>query len=151
MEKDRRIGIRLLSIRLNVSTRTVARWIESRAFPAPHYLGSNRAWWVSQVEAWEGAQAAQPVAERPNRVPAAPREVSAVPPARPAPVGRKVTLVVTPLVAREVPDPAERARVVADLIREGEESGRVVFTKIRGRWVVSRGPNWTPRAYEVLP
>lgn len=52
-ENPERIGTGRLTRRLGVTRVTVDRWIRAGTFPAPHYLGSRRAWFTSEVEAWE--------------------------------------------------------------------------------------------------
>jgi predicted DNA-binding transcriptional regulator AlpA len=59
-----RLGIADLETRLGVDRSTVARWIRSGEFPAPHYVGSKRAWFESEVLAWELRRMARASVER---------------------------------------------------------------------------------------
>ena len=51
----RRIGISELEERLGVERTTLYRWYSAvpPRFPAPHYIGERRAWFVGEIEAWE--------------------------------------------------------------------------------------------------
>lgn len=55
-----RIGIAALKLRLGRDGSTIFRWYKAGAFPAPHYIGERRAWFVHEVEAWEREQMARP-------------------------------------------------------------------------------------------
>ena len=48
-----RLNARQVAERLGVSKQTVWRWYTAGDFLKPHYLGQNRVWWLSDVEAWE--------------------------------------------------------------------------------------------------
>jgi predicted DNA-binding transcriptional regulator AlpA len=56
----RRIGIAELETRLGVERTTIWRWYRAGSFPPPHYLGTRRAWFVHEVEAWEQKRMARP-------------------------------------------------------------------------------------------
>jgi predicted DNA-binding transcriptional regulator AlpA len=49
----RRVGIAELEQRLGVDRSTIWRWYRAGKFPAPHFLGERRAWFLAEVEAWE--------------------------------------------------------------------------------------------------
>ncbi len=49
----RRIQIAELEQRLGVHRATIRRWQRAGAFPAPHFVGEHRAWFVGEIEAWE--------------------------------------------------------------------------------------------------
>jgi predicted DNA-binding transcriptional regulator AlpA len=49
----RRIGIAEVERRLGVERTTIWRWYRAGKFPAPHYLGERRAWFLGEIEAWE--------------------------------------------------------------------------------------------------
>jgi excisionase family DNA binding protein len=59
-----RIGIRELAARLGVDRSTIWRWYRSGRFPLPHFVGERRAWFRSEVEAWECSQMAIPAEMR---------------------------------------------------------------------------------------
>ncbi len=63
-EGPRRIAIAELRARLGVNARTIGRWVKAEKFPAPHYLGTLRRWWLADILAWEAEQMARPVEER---------------------------------------------------------------------------------------
>jgi predicted DNA-binding transcriptional regulator AlpA len=58
----RRIGIAELERRLGRDKTTIWRWYMASPprFPAPHFIGERRAWWLHEVEAWEREQMARP-------------------------------------------------------------------------------------------
>lgn len=58
MTAPRRIGISALEERLATERSTIWRWYRAGRFPAPHYLGTRRCWWVHEVEAWEAERMA---------------------------------------------------------------------------------------------
>jgi predicted DNA-binding transcriptional regulator AlpA len=49
----RRLTVAQLEQRLGCTKQTVWRWYTKGDFPRPHYLGQNRVWFESEVEAWE--------------------------------------------------------------------------------------------------
>jgi predicted DNA-binding transcriptional regulator AlpA len=62
----KRIGIAEVQRRLGVHRVTIYRWCRAGTFPAPHYLGERRAWFLSDIEAWE-AQRMAALADPANR------------------------------------------------------------------------------------
>ncbi len=56
----RRVGIAALEARLGVERTTISRWCRAGTFPAPHYLGARRAWFIAEIEAWERERMARP-------------------------------------------------------------------------------------------
>jgi predicted DNA-binding transcriptional regulator AlpA len=48
--------------RLGISSRTLSRWVADGTFPAPHYLGTQRKWWLAEVAAWEAEHTSRPEA-----------------------------------------------------------------------------------------
>ncbi len=56
----RRLTVADLEQRLACTKQTIWRWYNDPgvAFPKPHYLGQNRVWFESDVEAWERKQMA---------------------------------------------------------------------------------------------
>lgn len=58
--EERRLGISELAARLGISGRTVSRWVAAGTFPAPSYVGLNRKWLLSEVEAWEAEHSGRP-------------------------------------------------------------------------------------------
>lgn len=52
---DVRLDARKLAARLDVTPRHLARMVRQGRFPAGHYLGERRRWWMSEVLAWEAA------------------------------------------------------------------------------------------------
>ncbi len=61
----RRIGIGDLRCRLgDPDPCTIWRWYRAGKFPAPHYLGSRRFWFLNEIEAWEREQMARSATER---------------------------------------------------------------------------------------
>ncbi len=62
--RDVRIGIAQLELRLGCERTTI--WRRCKAgFPAPHYLGSRRYWFLSEIESWEAAEMARAAGARP--------------------------------------------------------------------------------------
>jgi predicted DNA-binding transcriptional regulator AlpA len=59
-----RLGIAALILREDKTERTIRRWYTEGDFPKPHYMGAHRAWFLSEVEAWEVKRMARP---RPDR------------------------------------------------------------------------------------
>ncbi len=55
-----RVAVAWVLARLGVCRMTLDRWIKAGKFPAPHYLGEQRRWWLHEVQAWEAAEAARP-------------------------------------------------------------------------------------------
>ena len=53
----RRVGIKEVEHRMDVDRATIHRWCKADRFPPPHYIGTRRAWWDHEVEAWERANA----------------------------------------------------------------------------------------------
>jgi predicted DNA-binding transcriptional regulator AlpA len=43
---------------------TIWRKCREGAFPAPHYIGERRAWWLDEIEKWESAEMARPASAR---------------------------------------------------------------------------------------
>lgn len=66
-----RIAIAALERRLAMHRGTIWRWYRAGKFPAPHYLGTRRLWWVHDVEAWEAERMAR-------TTPAAPPEAGSL-------------------------------------------------------------------------
>lgn len=52
---DVRLDARKVAARLDVTPRHLARMVHQGRFPAGHYLGERRRWWLSEVLAWEAA------------------------------------------------------------------------------------------------
>jgi predicted DNA-binding transcriptional regulator AlpA len=52
---DRRVAVAELERRLATDRSTLWRWYsaEPPRFPRPHYLGTRRLWWQSEILAWE--------------------------------------------------------------------------------------------------
>lgn len=59
-----RVGISALEQRLNVDRSTISRWYRAGSFPAPHYVGQRRAWFLAEVEVWEVQRMARSPEER---------------------------------------------------------------------------------------
>ena len=59
MSKDVFVSTRKLVERYGVSDRTIDRWLASEAleFPQPILINKRRYWRLSDIEAWEQAQA----------------------------------------------------------------------------------------------
>jgi predicted DNA-binding transcriptional regulator AlpA len=53
--EDIRLDAAKVAARLDVSPRHLARLVKSGRFPAPHYLGERKRWWLSEVQAWEAS------------------------------------------------------------------------------------------------
>lgn len=51
-----RVGITDLVRRFGLAKTTITRWSKTGRFPAPHYLGELRRWYVHEIEAWERAE-----------------------------------------------------------------------------------------------
>jgi len=64
-----RLGIGDVVKRLGRDRTTVARWISNGSFPAPHYIGTRRAWFLHEVEAWERTEMARPASGRKFNLP----------------------------------------------------------------------------------
>ena len=56
----RRVGIAELERRLAMDRSTVWRWYRAGKFPAPHYIGVRRCWWLEEIEKWEREQLTRP-------------------------------------------------------------------------------------------
>ena len=54
----RRLTVAQLEQRLACTKQTIWRWYTKGDFPKPHYLGQNRVWFETDVEAWEQKQMA---------------------------------------------------------------------------------------------
>ncbi|WP_242352404.1 AlpA family transcriptional regulator [Anaeromyxobacter sp. SG64] len=54
----RRLGIAEVEARLGVDRTTIWRWYRAGKFPAPHYLGERRSWFLGEIEAWEARRMA---------------------------------------------------------------------------------------------
>lgn len=50
---DVRLDANRVAARLDVTPRHVARLVHAGRFPAPHYVGERKRWWLSEVQAWE--------------------------------------------------------------------------------------------------
>ncbi len=61
---DIRLDAARVLARLGVTDRQLRRMVAG-GFPAPHYLGERRRWWLSEVVAWESAHV---TGERPAAV-----------------------------------------------------------------------------------
>jgi len=73
----RRIGIREVEERTHAERTSIRRWYTRGDFPKPHFLGSRRVWWESDVARWESERAARPAEARPCNLPRLPHgEVS---------------------------------------------------------------------------
>ncbi len=59
---DRRIGTVELEKRTATNRSTLWRWYTSEPprFPRPHYLGTRRLWWLSEILAWEAERLERP-------------------------------------------------------------------------------------------
>jgi predicted DNA-binding transcriptional regulator AlpA len=53
---DVRLDAGQLSARLHATERQIRRMVD-KGFPAPHYIGERRRWWLSEVQAWEATHA----------------------------------------------------------------------------------------------
>ena len=53
---DVRLDTARLLARLDVTDRHLRRMVDA-GFPAPHYLGERKRWWLSQILAWEALHA----------------------------------------------------------------------------------------------
>jgi|GEM_PF-3762457 len=55
IRSKKRLTVADLEQRLACTKQTIWRWYNDPkvAFPKPHYLGQNRVWFESDVEAWE--------------------------------------------------------------------------------------------------
>jgi prophage regulatory protein len=60
----RRLGIAEVEKRTGRQRTTIWRWCRDGRFPAPHYLGERRAWWLHEIEAWEREQMERPPESR---------------------------------------------------------------------------------------
>ncbi len=59
-----RLGIAEIEARLGRDKATIWRWYTAGKFPAPHYIGERRAWFLHEIEAWEREQMARPAEAR---------------------------------------------------------------------------------------
>lgn len=58
--KRQRLGIADVERRLGRNRATLWRWYRNGLFPAPHFIGELRAWWLDEIEAWEAEQMSRP-------------------------------------------------------------------------------------------
>lgn len=49
----RRLGIAGVEERIGRHRQTIWRWCKTGAFPTPHYIGQQRAWFEDEIERWE--------------------------------------------------------------------------------------------------
>lgn len=54
-----RLGVAELERRMGVTRTTLWRWVKAGRFPAPHFVGEHRRWFLGDVEAWEREQMAR--------------------------------------------------------------------------------------------
>ena len=59
-----RLMIAAIEQRTGYSRTTIWRKVRRGEFPAPHYIGERRAWWLDEIEAWEAAEMARPASAR---------------------------------------------------------------------------------------
>lgn len=64
MPERTRIKITALEQRLAQSRQTIWRNYSAGNFPAPHYLGRDRVWYLDEIEAWEQEHVSQASAYR---------------------------------------------------------------------------------------
>ena len=70
-EVVQRVGIAEIEKRLGRDRTTINRRIKAGTFPAGHFIGSRRAWFLSEIEAWERAEMARPASSRKFNLPSA--------------------------------------------------------------------------------
>ena len=68
-EVVQRVGIGDLEKRIGRDRTTINRKIKNGTFPAGHFIGSRRAWFIAEIEAWERAEMARPASTRKFNLP----------------------------------------------------------------------------------
>ena len=59
-----RLLIAALEQRTGYHRTTIWRKCRAGEFPAPHYIGERRAWWLDEIEGWEREQMSRPASAR---------------------------------------------------------------------------------------
>jgi len=67
-----RVGIAELEKRIGRDRTTINRRIKNGTFPSGHFIGTRRAWFLSEIEAWERAEMDRPAASRKFNLPSMP-------------------------------------------------------------------------------
>jgi predicted DNA-binding transcriptional regulator AlpA len=64
-----RVGIAEIEKRLGRDRTTINRRIKNGTFPAGHFIGTRRAWFIAEIIAWEQAEMARPASSRKFNLP----------------------------------------------------------------------------------
>lgn len=67
-----RVGIAEIEKRIGRDRTTINRRIKNGTFPPGHFIGTRRAWFVSEIEAWERQEMARPASARKFNLPTIP-------------------------------------------------------------------------------
>ena len=64
-----RVGIREIEKRLGRDRTTINRNIKNGTFPAGHFIGARRAWFLNEIVEWERAEMSRPASARKFNLP----------------------------------------------------------------------------------